>query len=79
MFFSAHRGSVRSVAVDGLNQIVITAGADDVIRFWRFKSRELLETVEIGGQIAFFNLHRDRCARASIYMTIAHNCIIAQW
>lgn len=34
----AHAGSVRGVATDNLNQIVVTGGSDALIRFWPFKS-----------------------------------------
>ena len=47
LYTVAHQGAIRSVAVDGLNQRVITAGADDVIRFWRFKNKQLLEEVMV--------------------------------
>ncbi|XP_046830128.1 WD repeat-containing protein 36 [Vespa crabro] len=35
----AHKGSVKGVIVDALNQTVITAGRDCFIKFWNFKSK----------------------------------------
>ena len=56
---SAHSGSVRGVAVDGLNQITVTAGADGLLKFWRFKNRALLETVSLNSQASRLLLHRE--------------------
>lgn len=33
----AHKGAVRGVATDGLNQIVVTGGSDMFLKFWHFK------------------------------------------
>ena len=59
-FFSAHDGSVRGVAIDNLNQVVVTAGADSCILFWKFKSRDVMETMILPAQIARLLLHRER-------------------
>lgn len=34
----AHKGALRGVETDLCNQRVITAGADDKLKFWKFKS-----------------------------------------
>lgn len=34
---TAHKGAVRGVSTDGLNQIVVTGGSDTYIKFWHFK------------------------------------------
>lgn len=38
----AHKGAVRGVETDLCNQRVITAGADDRLKFWYFKSSKCL-------------------------------------
>ena len=58
--FVAHRGPVRGVITDALNQLTITAGADSQLHFWRFKSKQLLDTITMESQIAFLHLHRER-------------------
>ncbi len=57
---SAHAGCVRGVAVDALNQLTLTGGADARVRVWKFKSKQLLETVVMDAQVAFLRLHRDK-------------------
>ncbi|KAG8598191.1 hypothetical protein GDO81_002524 [Engystomops pustulosus] len=44
---TAHDGPIRGVAVDGLNQMTVTAGDDKLIKFWKFKSKQLMHTVDI--------------------------------
>ena len=56
----AHKGAVRGVATDGLNQVTITAGADTCVKFWKFKTKELMETLTLDCQISRMTLHRDR-------------------
>ncbi|KAK3090298.1 hypothetical protein FSP39_010724 [Pinctada imbricata] len=56
---AAHECAVRGVATDGLNQITVTAGADGRVKFWRFKRKELLETVKLSDQISHILLHRE--------------------
>lgn len=34
---AAHKGAVRGVTTDGLNQIVVSGGSDHSIKFWHFK------------------------------------------
>lgn len=34
----AHKGALRGVETDLCNQRVITAGADDKLKFWKFKA-----------------------------------------
>lgn len=57
---SAHEGPVRGVAVDGLNQLTISVGADRLIKFWKFKSKELVHTATLSSSPASMLLHRDR-------------------
>ncbi|XP_072372521.1 WD repeat-containing protein 36 [Scyliorhinus torazame] len=55
----AHEGQIRGVAVDGLNQLTITAGGDKMIKFWKFKSKELMYTTTLDASPASISLHRD--------------------
>ncbi|XP_072270052.1 WD repeat-containing protein 36 [Pyxicephalus adspersus] len=56
---TAHDGAVRGVAVDGLNQMTITAGSDQMIKFWKFKSRELIQTMNLSISPTAILLHRE--------------------
>ena len=56
----AHKGAVRGVVTDALNQVTITAGADTCVKFWKFKKRDLMETLKLDCQISRMTLHRDR-------------------
>ncbi|XP_013379758.1 WD repeat-containing protein 36 isoform X1 [Lingula anatina] len=62
---TAHDGAVRGVAVDGLNQVTVTAGADFTIKFWKFKQKQLLETLKVEAQVASILLHRESCMLAA--------------
>lgn len=55
----AHDGSIRGVVVDGLNQMTITVGSDKLLKFWKFKSKELMHTVDIKVSPASILLHRE--------------------
>lgn len=58
---AAHKGPVRGVAIDPLNQIVTTGGSDALIRFWDFKNSEKppLTILDIKEAVAFFQTHRE--------------------
>lgn len=56
----AHAGPVRGVAIDGLNQLTISAGADRLLKIWKFKSLELLQTQTLEASPAATLLHRER-------------------
>ncbi|KAK2156514.1 hypothetical protein LSH36_211g01051 [Paralvinella palmiformis] len=56
---TAHKGSVRGIAIDGLNQTTVTGGADQYVRFWKFKSKQLLDAHELPSQVAQILLHRE--------------------
>ncbi|KAM9329979.1 WD repeat-containing protein 36 [Gastrophryne carolinensis] len=56
---TAHNGSIRGLAVDGLNQMTITAGSDQKIKFWKFKSKELIQTIELSISPEAILLHRE--------------------
>lgn len=55
----AHAGPVRGVAVDGLNQLTVSVGADHLVKIWKFKSKELLHSHSLPAAPACSLLHRD--------------------
>ncbi|KAK9881958.1 hypothetical protein WA026_018150 [Henosepilachna vigintioctopunctata] len=54
-----YNGPIRGVAVDGLNQIVITGDSHGHIHFWRFKSKgsASLKLIDLEDSINFFRNH----------------------
>ncbi|KAK3592873.1 hypothetical protein CHS0354_004097 [Potamilus streckersoni] len=56
---SAHSCSVQGVAVDGLNQVTVTAGLNGEIKFWRFKRKDFLESLTLEKLISQILLHRE--------------------
>lgn len=57
---AAHSGAVRGVATDALNQLMLTAGSDWLLKFWRFKSRKQEEQLKLHSAPASMMLHKDR-------------------
>lgn len=57
---AAHGGPVRGVAVDALNQLTVSVGADHLLKIWKFKSKELIFTHSLPSAPACSLLHRDR-------------------
>lgn len=57
---AAHAGPVRGVAVDALNQLTVSVGADRLLKIWKFKSKEELHTHSLPAAPASSQLHRDR-------------------
>lgn len=55
----AHEGPVRGVAVDALNQMTFSVGADRLLKIWKFKSKEHLHTHSLPAAPASSLLHRD--------------------
>ncbi|XP_068725814.1 WD repeat-containing protein 36-like [Montipora capricornis] len=55
----AHQSQIRGVAIDGINQQVITAGADCNLKFWNFKAKNLLHTLTFEAPITQILLHRE--------------------
>lgn len=55
----AHQGSVCGIATDALNQITVTIGIDKEIKFWKFKTKELIETIKMEVIIAKCLLQRE--------------------
>ena len=58
--FVAHDGSVLSVNIDALTQLTLTAGSDCFLRFWKFKSRQLMNELKMDAAVAKATMHRDR-------------------
>uniref|UniRef100_A0A1A8BDK5 WD repeat domain 36 n=1 Tax=Nothobranchius kadleci TaxID=1051664 RepID=A0A1A8BDK5_NOTKA len=55
----AHRGVVRGVATDTLNQLTLTCGSDWLLKFWRFKKKTLQGEMKLNAAPASMRLHRD--------------------
>uniref|UniRef100_A0A673T7D8 WD repeat domain 36 n=1 Tax=Suricata suricatta TaxID=37032 RepID=A0A673T7D8_SURSU len=55
----AHKGSVRGVAVDGLNQLTITTGSEGLLKFWNFKNKLLIHSMSLDSSPNMMLLHRD--------------------
>ncbi|KAL1773937.1 WD repeat-containing protein 36 [Sigmodon hispidus] len=55
----AHTGSVRGVAVDGLNQLTVTAGSERLLKFWNFKKKTLIYSLSLDSSPNMMLLHRD--------------------
>ena len=54
----AHCSTIVAIAVDALNQITITVGAEKKLKFWRFKRKTLLQVIELQTQPSFAALHK---------------------
>ncbi|NWI18602.1 WDR36 protein, partial [Crypturellus soui] len=55
----AHEGAIRGVAVDGLNQLTITAGKEGLVKFWKFKTKDLVHSTDLSSSPSGILLHRD--------------------
>lgn len=59
----AHTSAIQGVAVDNLNQIVISGGQNGEIKFWPFRvdvnRNEAVKVMELGEAINFFCSHRE--------------------
>jgi U3 small nucleolar RNA-associated protein 21 len=67
-----HEGPVTGVAVDSLNNVVMTAGLDGTLRFWDFKTHALLERVELGVSVALLEQARD----SELLAAACDDCVI---
>ncbi|XP_014246817.1 WD repeat-containing protein 36 [Cimex lectularius] len=63
---TAHKRSIRGVAVDPLNQLVLTGCGDGFLKFWKFKPDESskicskpLSRLTVGEPISFFRVHKE--------------------
>ncbi|XP_073933073.1 WD repeat-containing protein 36 isoform X2 [Castor canadensis] len=55
----AHIGSIRGVAVDGLNQLTVTTGSEGLLKFWNFKNKFLMHSMDLSSSPNMMLLHRD--------------------
>ncbi|KAL7686337.1 putative small-subunit processome, Utp21, WD40-repeat-containing domain-containing protein [Plasmopara halstedii] len=55
----AHNGPVSAVAVDALNETLVSTGIDGKIKFWGFTKHELRYEVDVGSPISQMELHSD--------------------
>lgn len=60
----AHECCIQGLAVDGLNQLTISAGRDGNMKFWKFKGKQLLDTCKLDATISMILLHRESCMLA---------------
>lgn len=58
--FAAHSGTVRGIATDTLNQLTISTASDQLLKFWRFKTKALDNQLKLTAAPASMLLHRDR-------------------
>ncbi|KAF5270441.1 hypothetical protein FQR65_LT05629 [Abscondita terminalis] len=58
---NAHDGTVRGVITDSLNQIVVSGGSDQKIKFWKFKDKhsDPLVSLHLNESISFFRAHHE--------------------
>ncbi|GLH15569.1 Protein will die slowly [Gryllus bimaculatus] len=58
---TAHKGPVRGVGSDSLNQVVVSGGHDCCIKFWSFKvaGSEVLSQLVLDEPVLFFHVHRE--------------------
>ncbi|XP_015915378.1 WD repeat-containing protein 36 [Parasteatoda tepidariorum] len=56
---TAHEKSVRGIALDGFNQLVVSGGADKVLKFWKFKDHSLLSILETNYGVAKIISHKE--------------------
>ncbi|XP_059477355.1 WD repeat-containing protein 36 [Neocloeon triangulifer] len=55
----AHKGAVRGISTEGLNQSVVSGGADAFIRFWNFQEGKTLGRLAMSQAVAFFCQNRN--------------------
>ncbi|XP_048582009.1 WD repeat-containing protein 36 [Nematostella vectensis] len=62
----AHKGCVRGVAIDGVNQQLLSAGADSQLRFWSFTKRKLLSKLSFEALMTGLEIHRESSLAAVV-------------
>lgn len=79
---TAHTKPVRGVAVDSLNQLVMTSSADQKLKFWLFREKTLLQEVDLGYPVSHMKLHRERyiCQISSpLILTFCPHWLSLRW
>ncbi|KAG8197503.1 hypothetical protein JTE90_007241 [Oedothorax gibbosus] len=61
---TAHDGSIRGIALDGFNQLVVSGGADKLLKFWTFKDREEISSLKLEHSISKMIIHRENAMLA---------------
>lgn len=51
--------SVRSLAVDGMSQLLVSGSADATVAIWHVKSKKVLKAIKMGSSVARLKLHED--------------------
>jgi WD40 repeat protein len=64
---TAHDAAVLGVNIDGINEFTVTSGADSYVRFWKFKSRKLVNSIEMNAIISKSVIHRDRFVTPDVF------------
>ncbi|KAL4237143.1 WD repeat-containing protein 36 [Mactra antiquata] len=54
-----HDSCVQGLCVDGLNQMTVSAGRNGDVKFWKFKTKELIDTCELKTTVYRLLLHRE--------------------
>lgn len=52
----AHVRPISGIVVNYLNQVVVTAGCDNLLKFWRFKTKQLMGKIELKSMPSLMNL-----------------------
>ncbi|XP_014666285.1 PREDICTED: WD repeat-containing protein 36-like [Priapulus caudatus] len=55
----AHDDAVRGVAIDGLNQVTVTAGGESTLKFWRFRAKDCLQVLQLSAAVSQIHFHRE--------------------
>lgn len=55
----AHDGAIRGLTINGLNQVSITGASDCQLKFWHFKNKQLLDSIDLNVPISQVLLHRE--------------------
>ncbi|PSN35551.1 WD repeat-containing protein 36 [Blattella germanica] len=58
---TAHKGPIRGVVTENLNQILVTGGSDAIIKFWHFKypGTAMVKKLSVEESVSFFRFHHD--------------------
>ncbi|KJE98002.1 WD repeat domain-containing protein [Capsaspora owczarzaki ATCC 30864] len=56
---SPHDGTVTGVAIDAVNEVVVTCGLDGFVKFWNFQNRRLIASHELDVPLTQLVLHRE--------------------
>eukprot|EP00124_Ichthyophonus_hoferi_P000658 Ihof_evm5s26 gene=Ihof_evmTU5s26 len=56
---SAHKGMIRSIVTDALNQVMVSGGADGMVKFWDFTKHRRIAIINTGAPVSKMVLHRE--------------------